>query len=90
MLSAVITALLFVCDVTVIATFVIGAVREHQRHLQSYKEQKRTHPSLRHQPHSIHRSTGDGGIAVSGWIDRRFREATFPFPYFFTNLLVQA
>src|SRR5438128_12666595 len=35
-------------------------------------------------------TTGDCSIAVSGWVSRRFREAAFPFPYFFTNLLVQA
>ncbi|HYB02775.1 MAG TPA: hypothetical protein VED37_21285 [Ktedonobacteraceae bacterium] len=41
MLSAVITALLFVVMLLIVASLVVGALRERQRHLQSQKEQKR-------------------------------------------------
>ena len=40
MLSAVITALLFVVMLLIVASFVIGALRERQRHLQSQAAQK--------------------------------------------------
>ena len=42
MLSAVITALLYVVMLLIVASFVIGALREHQRHLQSQAAQKRS------------------------------------------------
>ncbi len=41
MLSAVITALLFIVMLLIVASFVIGALLERQRHLQSQEEQKR-------------------------------------------------
>ncbi len=41
MLSAVITALLFVVMLLIVASLVVGALRERQRHLHSQKEQKR-------------------------------------------------
>jgi hypothetical protein len=42
MLSAVITALLFVVMLLIVASFIIGALRERQRHLQSQAAQKRS------------------------------------------------
>ncbi len=42
MLSAVITALLFIVMLLIVASFVIGALREHQRHLQSQTAQVRS------------------------------------------------
>jgi len=42
MLSAVITALMFVVMLLIVASFVIGALRERQRHLQSQAAQKRS------------------------------------------------
>jgi len=42
MLSAVITALLFVVMLLIVASFVIGALRERQRHLQSQAAQKQS------------------------------------------------
>ena len=88
MLSAVITALLFVVMLLIVASFVIGALREHQRHLQSQAAQKVNSSQFKAPTNPP--GTGDGDIAVSGWVGRRFREVAFPFPYFFTNLLVQA
>ena len=42
MLSAVITALLLFVMLLVVASFVIGALREHQRHLQLQEERRRS------------------------------------------------
>ena len=42
MLSAVITALLFVVMLLIVASFVISALRERQRHLQSQAAQERS------------------------------------------------
>src|SRR5271169_1107551 len=42
MLSAVITALLFVVMLMIVASFVIGALREHKRHLQAIATQERS------------------------------------------------
>jgi hypothetical protein len=42
MLSAVITALLFIVMLLIVASFVVGALRERQRHLQSQAAQKRS------------------------------------------------
>src|SRR5215471_1486859 len=42
MLSAVITALLFIVMLMIVASFIISALRERQRHLQSQAAQKRS------------------------------------------------
>ena len=47
MLSAVITALLFVVMLLIVASLGVGALRERQRHLQSQKQQKRNIPPFK-------------------------------------------
>ena len=62
MLSAVITALLFVVMLLIVASFVISALRERQRHLQSQAAQKRS--SLQFKAPTPFKATGQQVTAV--------------------------